>query len=92
LSSGVLVAEVINESFAAGVRDIAAITARYEQLHRAQFGWRFKACAMWRSAAFHPFARNTLVTVLARQQWLLRWAARSTRQGGLVSKPLADGS
>jgi menaquinone-9 beta-reductase len=91
LSSGVLVAEVINESFAAGVRDIATITARYEQLHRAQFGWRFKACAMWRSAAFHPFARNTLVTVLARQQWLLRLAARSTRQGGLVSKPLADG-
>lgn len=84
LSSGELAAEVINESFAAGVRDVATISARYEQLHRAQFGWRFKACAVWRNLAFHPRARNTLVTVLARQQWLLRLAARSTRQSGLA--------
>lgn len=84
LSSGELAAQVINESFAAGVRDVAAIAARYEQLHRAQFGWRFKACALWRKLAFHPAARNTLVTVLARQQWLLRLATRSTRRNGLA--------
>lgn len=91
LSSGELAAQVINDFFGAGVRDVEVISARYEQLHQAQFGWRFKACAIWRGLAFHPLARNTLVTVLARQQWLLRLAARSTRQSGLVPRPLADG-
>jgi len=83
LTSGELAANVINESFAAGKRDIQTIKKRYDELHRAQFGWRFRACAMLRGLAFKPMARNAMVTILSRHQSLMKLAALSTRQRGL---------
>jgi len=80
LSSGELVANVISQSFAEGVSDVDAIAKRYDQLHRARFGWRFLACALLRAVAFNPAARNALVTALTRYQSLVKLMALSTRQ------------
>lgn len=82
-TGGELAANVVNESFAAGERDIQTIKRRYDELHRAQFGWRFRACAMLRGLAFKPKTRNALVTILSRHQRLMKLAALSTRQRGL---------
>ncbi len=77
LTSGELAATVVkNES----VRELENIVKRYEQLHRAQFGWRYRATSMLRSLAFKPAARNALVTIFSRHQSLMKLAALSTRQ------------
>lgn len=81
LSGGELAARVINQSFAEGVRDVEVIAKKYDRLHRAQFGLRFLACALWRAIAFKPAARNALVTALCRYQSLVKLIALSTRRG-----------
>jgi flavin-dependent dehydrogenase len=81
-TSGELAANVVNESFAVGERGVQTIKRRYDELHRAQFGWRFRACAMLRGLAFKPRTRNALVTILSRHQRLMKLAALSTRQRG----------
>ncbi|MCG3160048.1 MAG: hypothetical protein JMDDDDMK_01080 [Acidobacteria bacterium] len=80
LSSGELAAEVISQSFAEGVSDVDVIAKSYDQLYRARFGWRFKACALLRAVAFKPAMRNALVTALCRYQSLAKLMALSTRQ------------
>ncbi len=80
LSGGELAAEVIIEAFAAGVRDADAIASRYDRLHRAKFGWRFRACALLRAIAFSPTARNAMATALTRYHPLTKLIALSTRQ------------
>lgn len=80
LNSGELAAEVISQSFAEGVNDVDVIAKNYDQLHRARFGWRFKACALLRAVAFKPAMRNALVTALCRYQSLAKLMALSTRQ------------
>ncbi|MGH9935397.1 MAG: NAD(P)/FAD-dependent oxidoreductase [Blastocatellia bacterium] len=81
LSSGELVANVISQSFAEGVSDVDAIAKRYDQLHRARFGWRFMACSLLRAVAFNPAARNAMVSALTRYQPLTKLIALSTRLG-----------
>src|SRR5215468_11124469 len=79
LSSGELAAEAISQAFYAGVSDVEVIAKRYDRLHRAKFGWRFRACAILRAAAFSPTARNALVTAMTRWRPLTKLIAQSTR-------------
>jgi flavin-dependent dehydrogenase len=80
LASGELAARVIGESFARGERHPELIAQRYHELHRRQFNWRFRACAMLRNLAFKPATRNLLALLLARYSGLARAVALSTRQ------------
>ncbi len=83
LTSGELAAEVVNQSLAEsaeGVSDVDLIAKRYDRLHRAQFGLRFRACALLRNIAFNPMMRNALVTALSRHTSLAKLIALSTRQ------------
>lgn len=80
LSSGQLAADVINQSFAQGIREIDAITGVYTRRHRAQFGLRFHATAFLRSLAFKPLPRRLAVTLLSRSRAIARLTALSTRQ------------
>lgn len=80
LGSAELAAEVIRQAFSEGVRDAGAIAKRYDQLHRARFTWRFRACALLRAAAFNSTARNTLVSMLTRHQSLVRLLAFTAKQ------------
>jgi flavin-dependent dehydrogenase len=77
LSSAELAAEVIRQAFSQGVRDVAVISKRYDQLHRARFTWRFRACALLRAVAFNSTARNALVSALTRHQSLVKLMALS---------------
>ena len=79
LGSGELAAETISQAFSAGVSDVEVIAKRYDRLHRAKFGWRFRACAILRAAAFSPTARNALVTAMTRWRPLTKLIAQSTR-------------
>lgn len=82
-SSGELAANVINESFeysGSGKCEAGVVIKRYEELHRARFGWRLKVCALLRSLTFNPATRNALVTIFSRHQKLMKLAALSTRQ------------
>jgi flavin-dependent dehydrogenase len=81
LSSGMLAAKVINQSFNEGVCDPAVIAMKYDGLYRKQFGLRFQACSLLRNVAFKPVMRNVLVAALSRYQSLTRLVALSTRQG-----------
>lgn len=82
LTSGELAAKVVIKAgiWEEGVCEVENIVKRYEQLHRAQFGWRYRATSMLRSLAFKPAARNALVTIFSRHQSLMKMAALSTRQ------------
>ena len=80
MTSGELVASVINDSFASHERRSEIIADRYQQLHRQKFDWRFRACAMLRSLAFKPATRNLLALLLSRHRSLARIVALSTRQ------------
>jgi len=80
LTSGEMAAKVISRAFADGVRDVKETTRRYERIHRARFSWRLRASAVLRMIVFNPAARNTLVTLLSRNQTLMKLAALSTRQ------------
>ncbi len=80
LISGELAATVVNQAFSEDVCELENIVKRYEQLHRAQFGWRYRATSMLRKLAFKPAARNALVTIFSRHQSLMKLAALSTRQ------------
>ena len=75
LSCAELATEVIRQAFSEGVRDVVAIAERYDQLHRARFIWRFRACALLRAAAFNSTARNALVSMLTRHQSLVKLLA-----------------
>jgi flavin-dependent dehydrogenase len=79
LCSGELAAEAISQAFSAGVSDVEVIAERYDRLRRAKFGWRFRACAMLRAAAFNSTARNALVTAMTRWRPLTKLIAQSTR-------------
>lgn len=83
LSSGELAANVVNEAFISGERSVETITRRFDQLHHAQFGRRLRVCAMLRRLTFHPGTRSLLVTLFSHSQWLMKLAARGTRQRGL---------
>jgi flavin-dependent dehydrogenase len=87
LTGGEMAANVVNQAFAENVRDVETIAGRYDQLHRAQFGWRYRATSLLRSLAFKPAARNALVTLLSRNQSLMKLAALSTRQKVFGSTP-----
>jgi len=80
LSCAELAAEVIRQALSEGVRDVVAIAQRYDQLHRARFVWRFRACALLRAVAFNSRARNTLVSMLSRHRSLVKLMALSARQ------------
>lgn len=80
LSSGELAANVVNRAFVSGERNVETLTRRFDQLHRAQFGWRLRICALLRGLTFHPATRSALVTILSRSQTLMKLAARGTRQ------------
>lgn len=85
LTSGELAATVVIQAFGKGVyqkgvSELESIVKRYKQLHRAQFGWRYRATSMLRSLAFKPTTRNALVTIFSRHQSLMKLAALSTRQ------------
>ncbi|MDQ3009084.1 MAG: NAD(P)/FAD-dependent oxidoreductase [Acidobacteriota bacterium] len=85
-TSGELAAAVVNESFTMGnpgAYDVETTIKRYNELYRAQFGWRFRICAMLRGLAFKPATRNALMTILSRHQGLMKLAALGTRQRGL---------
>ena len=79
-TSGEIAADVINRSFAEGVRDIEEISERYESIFRSTFGLRFRACSMLRSLAFRPATRNFMVSLLSRHKSLMKIVALSTRQ------------
>ncbi|MGH9752136.1 MAG: NAD(P)/FAD-dependent oxidoreductase, partial [Blastocatellia bacterium] len=81
LSSAELVAEVILQAFSEGVSDVSAIAKRCDQLHRARFAWRFRACALLRAMTFNSMTRNVLVSTLTRHQSLVKLIALSTRFG-----------
>jgi flavin-dependent dehydrogenase len=72
LGSAELAAEVIHRAFSEGVRDVGEIAERYDRLRRARFAWRFRACALLRAVAFNSTARNVLVSMLTRHQWLVK--------------------
>jgi flavin-dependent dehydrogenase len=80
LGSAELAAEVIRQAFSEGVKDVGAIASRYDQLHRARFAWRFRACALLRAVAFNSTARNTLVSLLTRHHSLVKLLALSAKQ------------
>jgi flavin-dependent dehydrogenase len=80
LGSAELAAEVIRQAFSEGVRDAGAIARRYDQLHRARFVWRFRACALLRAVAFNSTARNTMVSLLTRHHSLVKLLALSAKQ------------
>jgi flavin-dependent dehydrogenase len=80
LSSAELVAEVIRQAFSEGVKDAVAIARRYDQLHRARFVWRFRACALLRAVAFNSTARNAMVSLLTRHHSLVKLLALSAKQ------------
>lgn len=80
LTSGELAARVIGEAFARNEYSLNIISKKYQQLHRQQFGARFRTCALLRSLAFRPLARNLLATLLVRHRSLARLMAVSTRQ------------
>ncbi len=86
LTSGELAAKVITQAFNEGVVQIDNVIRHYQQLHRAQFGWRLRAGAVFRALAFNPTARNALVTLFSRHQSLMKLAALSTRQKVLNSQ------
>jgi len=79
LMSAELAAPVVDHALAAGL-GAAEVARRYDALHRAQFGWRFRACALLRRMAFRPAVRGPLVTLLSRHAAAARLVARSTRQ------------
>ncbi|MGH9847223.1 MAG: NAD(P)/FAD-dependent oxidoreductase [Blastocatellia bacterium] len=80
LMSGEVAAEVVDRAFREKVRDADAISRIYGQRRRAQFGWRFRACAMLRGMAFQPLARNIIAAVLTRSRAMARLVALSTRR------------
>ncbi len=84
LSSGELVADTISQAIAAGVSDAEVISKSYDRVHRAKFGWRFRACAILRAAAFSPTARNALVMAMTRWRPLTRLIAQSTRHQNYI--------
>ena len=79
LASGELAADAISQAFSMGVSDVDVIAKKYDRRHRAKFGWRFRACAMLRAAAFSPTVRNALVTAMTRWRPLTKLIAQSTR-------------
>lgn len=85
LTSGELAATVVKSEGVCqkGIWDVGNIVKHYERLHRAQFGWRYRATSMLRSLAFKPAACNALVTIFSRHQSLMKLAALSTRQRAL---------
>jgi menaquinone-9 beta-reductase len=80
LRAAELAAEVIRQAFFAGVRDAGAIAKRYDQLYRARFTWRFRACAFLRAVAFNSTARNAMVSLLSRHRSLVKLMALSANQ------------
>src|SRR5499426_745181 len=80
LRSAELAAEVIREAFSEGVKDAGPIAKRYDQLHRARFAWRFRACALLRAVAFNSTARNAMVSMLTRHRSLVKLMALSAKQ------------
>jgi flavin-dependent dehydrogenase len=85
LTTGELVADVINRAFDAGVCSPDLIARNYEKRHRATFNWRFRAASVLRRLAFKPAARKLLVPVIARHQTLVRLLALSTRRSSVNS-------
>jgi flavin-dependent dehydrogenase len=77
LRSAELAAEVIVQAFSEDVRDAGAVASRYDQLHRASFARRFRACAFLRAVAFNSTARNALVSLLSRHRSLVKLMALS---------------
>jgi len=82
LTSAELAARVITRAFTTGEFDAAAIERRYRLLHRAEFGWRFRACGLLRRLAFSSVTRNWLISLLSRNQSAAKLVALSTRQKG----------
>jgi flavin-dependent dehydrogenase len=80
LTGGELAADVIHEAFDAGIDDTNVIIKRYDEIHRAKFGFRFRACALLRSLALKPATRNIMFSLLSRHHSLMRLLASSTRQ------------
>ncbi|MBO0858533.1 MAG: NAD(P)/FAD-dependent oxidoreductase [Chloracidobacterium sp.] len=81
LRSAEIAAEVIHQAFNEGGSDVGAIVKRYDQLHRARFTWRFRACALLRAAAFNSTARNAMASMLSRNRSLVKLMALSASQG-----------
>ncbi len=84
LRSAEIAAAAIDQSLALDERDPATIERRYRALHRAEFGWRFHACALLRRLAFQPLTHSLFISLLSRHQALLKLMARSTRQKGPI--------
>jgi menaquinone-9 beta-reductase len=80
LRNAELAAEIIREAFSEGVMDAGAVAKRYDQLHRARFVWRFRACALLRAVAFNSTARNAMVSMLSRHRSLVKLMALSAKQ------------
>jgi flavin-dependent dehydrogenase len=80
LNGAVVAADVIRKAISEGISDAGAIAKRYDQLHRARFVWRFRACALLRAMAFNSTARNALVYALTRYQSLTKLMALSAKQ------------
>jgi len=85
LTTGEMVADVINRAFDAGVCSPDLIARRYQKRHRAIFNWRFRAASLLRRLAFKPAARKLVVPVIARHQPLVRLLALSTRRSSVNS-------
>jgi menaquinone-9 beta-reductase len=83
LGSGEMAANVVNEAFVSGKRQVETIIRQFDQLHRAQFSRRLRVSALLRSLTFRPATRSALVTIFSRSQSLMKLAARGTRQQGL---------
>ena len=81
LTSAELAATAVSEALGKGEHDVMAIERHYRVLHRAEFGWRFQACALLRRLAFKPVARGLLATLLSRHRSAARVVALSTRLG-----------
>ena len=78
-----MAANVVDEAFASGKRQIEMIIRQFDELHHEQFSRRLRISALLRSLTFRPATRSALVTIFSRSQSLMKLAARGTRQQGL---------
>jgi flavin-dependent dehydrogenase len=89
LGSGEMAANIVNEAFASGKRQLETIIKRFDELHHAQFSRRLRISALLRSLTFRPATRSALVTIFSRSQSLMKLAARGTRQQGFSATEIS---
>jgi flavin-dependent dehydrogenase len=82
LTSAELASTVIEQSFARGETEPEVVARRFRAFHRAEFSWRFRACALLRHLALRPVTHALIASLLSRYSSLAKLMAASTRQRG----------